>query len=231
MGTKDADLTYGDAGDRIPVKPEDVWAVGEHRFMCGDVETGALADFYRLLPHAPDLIYVDPPWGPGKATGFRRKASVNGKADYLLLLRRMAEFCQDCTGSVFIEMGVRWQASLTAAMAQSGGTRRNVWETTYYRKAPATLHRYTFSQDDGFPHDLSGMDDEDTPFAALGAFPPGRLVADPMMGQGLTAVSAIRAGHHFYGFELHPRRAAVAIDTCAKLTGNEAKQIWADDRS
>ena len=97
--------------------------------------------------------------------------------------------------------------------------------TTYYRRAPATLHRYTFGQDAGFALSLSGMDDEDTPAAVLGEFSPGLLVVDPMMGQGLTAVSAIGAGHRFFGFDLHPRRTAVAIDRCAYLTGEEPRRI------
>ena len=107
MGKKYADITYGDAGDRIPVNIGDVWAVGDHRFMCGDAEIEGLGDFQRLLPHAPDLIYVDPPWGPGNA-------------NYVLLLHNLAEFCQACTGSVFVEMGLRWQVHLTAAMASEG---------------------------------------------------------------------------------------------------------------
>ena len=198
MGKKYADITYGDAGDRIRVKPGDVWGVGDHRFMCGDAEIEGLGGFRRLLPHAPDLIYVDPPWGPGNATGFRRKAAYEGKANYALLLYNLAEFCQSCTGSVFVEMGLTWQVHLTAAMAQAGGSRRDVWRTTYYRKAPATLHRYTFTEDAGFPLDLWGMDDEDIPAAVLGEFSPGLLVVDPMMGQGLTAVSAIAVGHRFF---------------------------------
>ena len=225
MGTKYADITYGDAGDRIPVRTGDVWAVGEHIFMCGDAETNALGDFGRLLPNAPELVYVDPPWGPGNATGFRRKAAYEGKANYFQLLRSLAEFCQSCTGSVFVEMGLRWQSHLTAAMAQAGGSRRNVWETTYYRRSPATLHRYTFTQDPGWGLDLSGMDDEVLPAYVLGALTGEMLVVDPMMGQGLVAVEAIRAGHLFYGFELHPRRTAVAIDRCAQLTGEKPRQL------
>ena len=224
MGTKYADITYGDAGDRIPVRTGQMWAVGKHLFMCGDAETGALDHFRRLTPMDPDLIYVDPPWGPGNATSFRRKASYGGKANYMLLLSRLAEFCQPCNGSVFVEMGLRWQMQLTAAMAQAGGTRRQVWETTYYGKQPATIHRYTFRQDPGFERNLSGLDDERIPGVIMGAFPLG-FVVDPMMGQGLTAVEAIKAGHLFYGFELHPRRTAVAIDRCARLTGEEPKQL------
>src|SRR5579872_6851220 len=67
--------TYGDAGDRYKVQPGDIWAVGDHRLGCADLEFGQVAEFCRRF--GPwDIFYSDPPWNAGNAKAFRTKAAA-----------------------------------------------------------------------------------------------------------------------------------------------------------
>ena len=224
MAVKYQDIKYGDSWERFPVQRGDLWAVGASRFMCGDAESTDFVRFGQQLPTF-DLVYVDPPWGAGNATGFRKKASMDGKAQYDQLLARLASLVSHCQGDVFIEMGVRWADKLDQAMAAAGATRRFRWNITYYRKHPCTLSRYTFQGDRGFPLNLNGADDMETPYLALGAYPSGKIVVDPMCGQGLTALAAHESGHQFHGFELHPRRMAVALERLATASGETPTRL------
>ena len=218
MGDKYDQLTYGDAWELYPVQRGDVWSVGNARFMCGDAETQDWQRFSQMIT-TPSVVYVDPPWGPGNATSFRRKASADGKASYPELLARLSQLVKRCSGSVFIEMGLRWVSTLDHAMQGAGATLRDRWQITYYRKSPSILSRYTFRGDDGFSRDLSGQDDSRTPYLVLEQYSPGAVVLDTMCGQGLTALAAIQAGHQFWGFELHPRRMASALQKCGAASG------------
>ena len=210
--------TYGNAGDRWPVAPGDVWKAGEHVLACGDIENGAGEELVRTHG-VPDLVYTDPPWTPALATGFRTKAGVPRQVDFEGLLERLVSVVSSCAlGPVFIEMGLRWADRLSGMVQAAGGWEVRRWPITYYRTKPAVLLLFSFGWDAPCDRlDFTGLDDEHTPMAALDYYGyEGALVLDPFAGRGLTSEAANNKGCRFLGLELHPRRLAVALAMLAE---------------
>lgn len=208
------------AWEKFPIEAGEVWIVGPHHFLCGDLEAG---DFEKLHCPPADLVYCDPPWGPGIAKIFRTKAGVpNPNLDYPQFLASLGDiFRRYVRGEVWLDMGCRWIDLLDKIMAQSGARTLGIYETFYGRPSrPARLWRGAFVNSNfplvegKGPTGLSGEKIAEWIFNFCAQ--PGGIVIDPCIGLGMTARFAHRYGMICYGMELHPRRLAVTIEWLAK---------------
>jgi len=208
-------------GLAFPVQHGDVWQAGPHIIACGDLEAGDFSRLLRMHDVVPDLVYCDPPWNAGNAAAFRTKAGVARKVDFYDFLVTLCTCIAPTTRDVFLEMGKQQLPTLLAISEGMGATCLNTWPITYYRKHPCRLVHLRWNED---RHDLpqlpdfDGMDDDDTPLAALGAcMRVDDVVADPCTGRGLTAVTVAKLGGRFVGLELSPFRMSCALHKLAQL--------------
>ena len=181
--------------------------------MIGRVEIGELTlDRARraLDGQRADIVYSDPPWGPGNLMYWR---THNGETErpswqsFIVNFCRVVEKATTPGAHVFVEMGNRWVDELADAMLRCGFPERDRWRCFYGNpKLPNTL----WYSGPGTTTDPSGMSGVAMTRRALeGVAKPGALVFDPCCGKGMTARCAVRLGMRFAGVELNPRRAAV----------------------
>lgn len=230
MGGSRSGWLYGDAGDRIPVAGGELWAVGDHRVLCGDLEEGAATLALAVAGQPPTLAYTDPPWNAGNARAFRTKAAVDGPqgrpVDFVALLDRVLQAARS-SGELWCEMGAGTVDVLRQRAQAAGAEVLGGWPITYYRRQPCRLLRISWPP---HPPPLSaspaGLDDAHTPAWVIHRrTKPGQLVLDPCCGRGLTGVAAARLGRRFLGIELAPRRAAVTLDRLARTTGQAPRRL------
>lgn len=220
----DGTWRYGDAHDTYPVASGEVWQVGDHWFVCGDLEEDRHLE--AVFSHAPQptLMYVDPPWNSGNARSFRTKAGVDGQqgrtVDMRNLLRHVLAPAKTLRLLAFVETGRRDEGGLRNVINDMGGVPGERWDITYYRSKPAVLMAADFRPNPtpDYP-DFSGVDDEHTPTVALNAYPTG-CVIDTCGGRGLTARTAHHNGWASISHELSPYRMAEAIQSVASLNHN-----------
>lgn len=220
--------TYGDAGDRWPVQFGDLWKVGPHHFVCGDIQQGyspkVMALATTLFGREIDMIYSDPPWDAGNAKGFRTKAGYinDEKVDFEQFNREILYPFKGREIDIYIEGGVRTGDMLKALFSEYGFTVMEEFSIKYFKKHPCWLYHLHADPSKSIMHptevDVTGMDDTLTPFWAVKrSSNPGDLIYDCCMGQGLTSRAAATQGRLALGLELNPRRLAVTIDELVKL--------------
>ena len=217
---------YGVKGDRFPVAPGQVWAVGEHLIGCGDLEGGDgerfLALAARRTGRAPSLFYADPPWSPAFITRFRQGAGVAQTPEHTVqsVVQRIVRLSYP--HPVFFEMGTtyglpqvhRWVFDL--GLKYPGTTWEECWPIKYSGK-PAQL--FLFGAPQPPPANFAGLDDALTPGVAMECYSePGEVVVDPCLGLGCTARHAQRLGRACWGLELHPRRCSSALADLERMT-------------
>jgi len=214
----DGSWRYGDAGDRFPISPGDVWASGGHVLACGDIERGSADELLnRFAPRGPACAYTDPPFNAAQATSFRTKAGVNRRVDFDAFLDKLMTAVFRVFGFSWVETGIESEAQLLAAVSRVSrepvSARR--FEVTYYGKAPSLLFAFArpgFGDALFWLPDLRGMDDERTPREAiLASCAEGATVFDPCLGRGLTCRTAQENNRKCIGMELHPRRLACVL--------------------
>lgn len=185
--------------------------IGPHRVICGDITAGAVA--VVMGADRADVIYSDPPWGPGNQQYWhtmRERGSVPRTAWPGFL----TAFCAACAAHratdapVFVEMGLRWVDELDAAMVVVGLTPQRRWAITYGSKRhPNVLSLFG-------PRDLLILlpdppHGEPVTKAILAAVvSPGMVVLDPCTGLGMTARATHRLGASFRGSEMNAARLA-----------------------
>lgn len=197
--------------------------IGDHRVMCGDITAGAV-DLLMGYDRA-DVIYSDPPWGPGnqqywhtmRERGARPRTSWDEFLD---------TFCRVCAkfrkprAPVFVEMGIRWTDQLDEAMLRAGLRRQRQWAITYGPKSqprPNTLTLYG-------PHDIAielpspPHGEPVTRSVLVAVVRPGALVLDPCTGLGMTSRIAHALGARFRGTEMNAARLARTRERLQKLT-------------
>ncbi len=216
---------YGDAGDRYPIQPGDIWQVGPHWLACGDLEVGAIGALLAHVGEAPHHAYCDPPWNAGNARAFRVKAGVDRKVDFPRFIAALLDAFSAVGGHIFIEMGRQHVDGLAGWISAAHGRVLACWPITYYRRKPCWLVHCTWSNVQPLVARADGLDDEETPYWALSQVAaPGEWILDPVIGRGLTAIAADRLGCRVIGLELHPRRLAVTVD---KLVQRGHTARWA----
>lgn len=200
--------------------------IGAHRILCGDVMLG---DVGRLMAgDRADILYTDPPWGPGMLTFFataREKGSAP-RGPWAEFVRAWADAIDTSTAPhapLFVEMGNRWVADFEDALARIGRPVRQRWTVHYgsgskLRPSTLLLAGPELPLDAAF--DPTPLRSAALPRACVaealralrtsGALAPAdrALVLDPCCGLGLTARAAVAAGITFAGLELVPARLA-----------------------
>lgn len=227
------------------VRPGEVWRVGDAVIGCYDFDQGddwrALIDAYGYA----DAVYVDPPRGPGLATGFRTKAAAGGRVNWPAFVDRLAHVATTVTyGPVWCQMGHRWEQEVIDAFARHGRTHVRTYTvgSSFTRPgvAPpkdnprtcALIHftgtgaERTLMIAGNVIVGLDGLDDAYTPAKVIeNVVRPGGIVADLCTGLGRTPHAALTLGRRYYGMELHPRRVSAALHTLAVLTGDTPERI------
>lgn len=189
--------------------------IGEHRLVCGDITAGTVTAL--MGDERADLIYSDPPWGPGNQQ-YWHTMNRRGSAPRTSWPDFLTAFCAVCAAfrkpetPVFVEMGTRWADELDMAMAAVGLPRRRRWTTFYGPKRaplPNTLSLFGADVDVLLPTPAHG---EPVTRAALRAVVRrGAIVLDPCTGTGMTARITHTLGGVFRGTELNSARLDKAI--------------------
>lgn len=163
-----------------------------------------------LAGERADVVYSDPPWGPGNLMYWRTHNKETKRPDWPMFLDT---FCNVVAvnikpnAHVFVEMGLRWVDELAQAMGDRGIHEAKRW-TCYYSnpKLPNVL----WYAGPGTTTDPAGMAGVAMTRRTLeGVASPNALVFDPCCGKGMTARCALRLGMRFAGVELNPKRAEV----------------------
>lgn len=192
----------------------EVQAVGAHRLVCGDItEPTMLATL--MGDERADVIYSDPPWGPGNQQ-YWHTMNRRGSAPRTSWGDFLAAFCRACatyrtpTAPVFIEMGLRWVEDLDVAMAGVGLPHVRRWTITYGPKSKPLPNTLTLYGPQDVPIDLPDPPHgEPVTRAVLGAaVRPDAVVLDPCTGLGMTARITHALGGRFRGSEMNPARLA-----------------------
>lgn len=216
--------SYGDAGDRYPIRKHELWRVGRHVLSCGDIEAGDHARLIGMLP--PDMLYMDLPYDQSNLTLYRKKAGAEKGQDLDSFLRSVVVPLARINGDLYIETGNKAADAVAGTLEDAGAKVLNRWGIFYYGVKPCVLLKASFVG--GKPTSASpvGMDDEDTPgWAIEQSTDPGGIVADFCVGQGITAVSAAALGRRALGMDINPRRLAVTIDRLVKLGEGDAVKV------
>lgn len=198
--------------------------IGNHRLLCGDLTKGAVHD---LMGHdVADVIYSDPPWGPGNQQ-YWHTMNVRGSSPHTSWSAFLAAFCQSCAvhrtskAPVFVEMGLRWVDELDAAMSVAGLIAQRRWLILYGpKKRPLrnTLSLYGAPEPSiVMPDPLHGEPVTQSVLEAV--VRPGSVVLDPCTGLGMTARITHRLGGAFRGNELNAAR----LDRTAAWLRKEAR--------
>lgn len=188
-------------------------SVGPHRLLVGDITAGAVAKL--MGSEKANVIYSDPPWGPGNQQ-YWHTMRERGSVPRTNWPGFLAAFCEACAqhrhqnAPVCVEMGVRWVNELDLAMAKVGLSATKRWTVFYGPKRmplPNTLSLYgaalpSISMPDP-PHG------EAITLAVLSSVVmPGSVVLDPCTGLGMTARLTHRLGGSFRGSEMNAGRMA-----------------------
>lgn len=185
--------------------------IGTHALMVGDITTDAVSQL--MGAELADVIYSDPPWGPGNQQYWHTMRS-RGSVPRTSWPGFLAAFCGVCAAHrkpdapVFVEMGMRWADELDSAMLSVGLPRRRRWVVTYGPKKkplPVTLNLYGPRDIDVvMPEPAHG---EPVTRAVLEVVVrPGALVLDPCTGLGMTARITHKLGASFRGTEMNANR-------------------------
>lgn len=202
---------YGDSWENYPIADGETWV---HAI---DGSAVTVHDIRDPLPRhmvGVDMLYSDPPWNQGNVNSFVTKAGIDRYVksfeEFLAALARAV----DVVGPriCYLEAGEK-HVDDVAKLLKSRWPHIDAWKIRYYRKNPCWLLR---GGADPQPFDFTGMDDEDTPLAAVQAEGPSS-VADLCTGRGLTLLAAQRCGLPFHGTELNKRRLAVALARAASV--------------
>lgn len=206
----------------------DAIEIGRHRLLCGDITAGAVGKL--MGDELADVIYSDPPWGPGALQLFATQAgpglpdSAEAWALFLDVFARTCAAHSKPSTPIFVEMGPRWAEQLRSVMRDHGMYRACAWTVTYGPKAkplPVTLGLFGMTPlgsldvvvhavDDSMPSPAHG---EPVTAAALRCVVrPGYVVLDPCTGLGMTARWTHKLGGDFRGVELVQARMARTAD-------------------
>ena len=191
-----------------------VMTIGRHRLVCGDITVAETLETLMGDDRA-DVIYSDPPWGPGNQQ-YWHTMRERGTAPRTSWPAFLAAFCGICaryrrpTSPVFVEMGVRWVDELDEEMAKVGLERQRRWTIFYGPKKkplPNTLSLFgERAVDVVMPVPAHGEPVTRSALAAV--IEPGAIVLDPCTGLGMTARLTHALGGSFRGSEMNAARLA-----------------------
>lgn len=199
-------------------------AIGAHRVQRGD----ALTDLPELIASAgrmPDLVYTDPPWGPGLLSAFQTMAE---KKDNTTVTRHshrefLPAFLRECArwspNIVVVEYGIQWAREVELAARDAGLELVRTLQTHYGRpERPQHIHIFAKGAhppvSNALVEDVARLRKWRIVDRILREYvPPGGVVLDPCCGLGLTARAALENHLTFLGNELNGYRLGRTIAT------------------
>lgn len=186
----------------------------------GGLESDAFAEL--VARGTADMIWVDPPWGPGALSYFytlnKNKASKLAWDEFLI------SFCGACLqmcprGPIYVVMGNRWVDEMSARMSEFGIQeidRQRVFYPTGKGPLPCTLWYGSTSLGEPLntPEHIVGSSAKRQSLLrvvlwCIKRHPKVEIVLDLCCGKGQTAKAAVQENKTFWGLELNPDRAAV----------------------
>jgi len=150
--TFDLDAALEAATRQPRSEPGDLWALGEHRLLCGDAT--AAADVERLLAGArPSMVFTDPPYNVslgdhgGQGRGRRRRRIANDSMEpavWEAFVRAWSRNLLTCVdGSIYCCMSSKELPLLCRVLAEEGGH----WsDTIIWRKDRFVLGRADYQR-------------------------------------------------------------------------------------
>jgi DNA modification methylase len=201
---------YGDSWEKFPIEEGEVWI---------DEKSGSKVMVRDLREETPDfitnvdMIYMDPPWNQGNVNSFVTKAGLNTHiSSFNGFMETLFNKIYAINAPVcYLEIGKQYLEEFKSRLNVKYPAIQE-WEITYYKKHPMFLIR---GGNGSTSADFTGMDDDDTPFAAIKTERPN-TVLDFCTGRGTTMRASHANGARFYGTELNKRRLAVAIERALK---------------
>lgn len=196
-----------------------IWRVGSHVFVCGDVTTMHFPNVVRGLG-VPDLLYTDPPWSDGQAKQFRTLNDLP-PPDYA--------WTEVFKAAIRIPVGARWvvgdryRTGELAALLDDD--HYETWQLPGF-STPRVVGVLHYAGPVPPPdRDFTGIKDQTLPLHILRSYPKPGLVVDTCSGLGITSRCAERAGWRSVNNELSPHRVSAAIRKMEKLIGQTPERV------
>lgn len=194
---------YGNSWEKYPIETGDTWYCGESHVSVMDITNG-----YPYSTMKADMIYCDCPWNLNILNVFNRKAERKEMRDFKDFYSHLFRIIRITNPEVcYLEIG-KENVKLFENNMKLLYKHVDVYGITYYHKNACHLIR---GGKDISPYNYGGMDDDATPYMAV-AKEKKRIVCDPCMGKGLTALAALENGCTFVGTELNKRKLAAGIE-------------------
>ena len=195
-------MSYGNYWEKYPIEDGETYTFGASKICVSDI-TKRLPDFML----AADMIYSDTPWSLGNINMFNSKAGREHMAGFAEFYTPLFSHIKRIAPRVcYLEIGKQELGRFRDMLGGLYGVVQQ-WEIVYYNKYPCYLLRGGASAID---FDFIGMDDAETPRAAVRADDPA-VVGDFCTGRGLTGLAALGEGKRFVGCEMNKRKLAVFI--------------------
>jgi hypothetical protein len=209
--------SFGDAWETYPVAPGEIWTVGPHRFLCGDVtvnlQNGRLDELFN--GQTAMSIYTDPPWNPGNQRMFHTFADAPIVSPFPIFLKTLLSICHKyCPdGLIFFDMGLQWGDEFVKMLELEGGSILGRNQTFYgHPKRPSWTLATTFNGAHDpitIPDGLYGNKTIDWVMSQI--VQPGSNYFDPCCGKLNHSYFAAFYGATVYGCELIPRKLAQGL--------------------
>ena len=241
-----------EVGDSSNVHLGDLFALGDHRLMCGD--STKAEDVARLTTGPVDIMWTDPPYGVEYHGGSRPRAAIENdrEVDMLEVLAPALRLAPLRPGGAFYIAGPDGTLFLDALREVGWRLRQQlVWvkdTSTFGRSDYQWRHEsLLYGWQDGAAHYWAGDRKQDTVWEIARpvrseshpTMKPVELVTrslenssrandavyDPFVGSGTTLIAAEQLGRRCYAMEIDPRYVAVAIKRWEDFTGRMAERI------
>lgn len=216
---------YGSAQEIYNVAQGQVWAAGEHRFICADVLLASKSGLLRKHIPEVDVIYTDAPWTPGIYTQFYTNA---GGTPDLSFEDFLSTFCGHLryfnpNGLCLLEIGKGAKDLLVSCLAAAGAHTLALIPCTYTKRHTTYwLWVGSFNSTVTLPGGLltTGRHENQVILSiAHTCAGPGIRFLDPLCGQMTFIAPAAMRGSTVYGVELIPRKFAEGLRSISRIVG------------
>lgn len=208
---------YGNAIDRCPIQPGEIWGTDLLRVQVHDIRNLPLPPFMREA----DCIFVDPPWNKGNVNSFFTKAGITERIeDYEQFSMQVITAIQEIYPDIlYVEMG-RQHLAFWKEQLEKLYPFVQVYNSSYYHRKTNVCFVIRCTRQFLEPAPIEGMDEEDI-IKWVCKHEQYSVIGDPCMGRGLVGKHAVLNGRKAVGTELNPKRLAVLLETCkAKKLGD-----------
>ena len=210
-------MSYGNYWKKYPIERGETWRC-DNMDVDGVFSEIKVADITEELPYffteaGICMLYSDTPWSLSNVNMFNKKAGRAYMNDFAEFYRPLFQHIAKINPRVcYLEIGKQERENFIHLLKAVYPAVQE-WQITYYGKNSCYLLRGGASQTD---FDFAGMDDKDTPLAAIRQERPFN-VADFCTGRGLTGIAALKEGCNFFGTEMNKEKLAVFIHRAKRL--------------